>query len=127
MMPYMSETMGGSIMAYALECLPGLLAETFLVRKSSASPSLRFRPTPIFGSARGVGKTMTQENFKNDGYQVHPVNFSFPRIYELTITQSSDKLEASTKLEFTEKVLEKAKFVETRPIRPGAFPLWTEL
>jgi len=76
---------------------------------------------------RGIGLTMTQENFKNDGYRVRPVNFPFPRIYELTITQSSDTLEASTKLEFTEKVLERAKFVETRPIRPGIFPKWTEL
>jgi hypothetical protein len=127
MTPYISETMGGSIMADAQECLPGLLVEIFLVRKSSPSPSMRFRPTRNSGNVRGVSKNMTQENFKNDGYRIRPVNFSFPRIYELTITKSSDTLEASTKFEFTEKVLERAKFVETRPIRPGMFPKWTEL
>ena len=51
----------------------------------------------------------------------------FKKQKELTIPKSSDTLEASTKSEVTEKVLEKAKFVETRPIRPGAFPKWTEL
>ena len=27
----------------------------------------------------------------------------------------------------TGKILERAKFVETRPIRPGVFPKWTEV
>jgi len=62
-----------------------------------------------------------------DTFQCHPVNFPSPWIYELTITKASDKLESSIKLELTERVLERAKFVETRPIRPGMFPKWTEL
>ena len=67
------------------------------------------------------------EDSYDDSFEYKPEDEWIPSHKELTIPKSSDTLEASTKSEVTERVLEKAKFVETRPIRPGAFPKWTEL